>query len=80
MKTNIKIGQPHLYFRLKMWFKKYFVNTENFLIVVLTLITIGIAFNAFLKADLTTKLAISTICFLGTTIFFALLNQARRAK
>ena len=77
MNYKIKIGQPHIYFRMKRFYKKHFVNAENFLILLLTLITIGIAFNAFLKADLTTKFAITTICFMGTTVFLLMKKSSK---
>lgn len=75
MNTKIKIGQPHIYFRLKRIYNKYITNTENFLIVILSIGIIGLAFNVFLKADLTDKFAITTVFFLGTTVFLLMKNS-----
>lgn len=78
MNTKIKIGEPHLYFKLKMWYKKYFINTENFLIVMIVLAVAGIVIHKFFQVNLQQKYAMTTIFFMATTVFLLMKNSGAK--
>lgn len=78
MNTKIKIGEPHLYFKLRKAYNKYANDAENVMTFIVILATLIVGFLAWLKMDLTSQLAVTTLVFFGTTIIFLMLFLGRR--
>ena len=80
MKSKIKIGNPHIYFKMRYYYQKFSKNAEAIFIIAIILTAFGLVVRAFFEGDMIIRLAMIAIFFAFTTFSLALWNLKRRIE
>ena len=80
MNKQIKINDPHIYYRVRKFVKKHFGSAENMVIVAILLATIVVVVRAFIEADAILRLSMVAIFFAATTFFLLMAYTARSVE
>jgi len=80
MNNKIKIGNPHIYFKMRKFVRKHFGSADNMFIVAVLLATVVVVVRAFIEADAILRLSMVAIFFAATTFFLLMAYTARSVE
>jgi hypothetical protein len=80
MNNKIKIGDPHIYFKMRYFANKLSKNAEAIFILAIVMTAFGLVVRAFVEGDMIIRLSMTAIFFASTTFMLALWQLKRRIE